>query len=333
MNNNQLKFQLARAEKAVGLNTSTPYLGEAITQFEHGIQAAYFAEKQGHSEDVQLASLMHDIGHYYYVTQQPQMGSWGAINHEWIGARLAKEFGFSNKVATLIGYHVDSKRYLAGKSPAYLNKLSEASLTTLRYQGGPMQEQELATFEAIPNFREVLQVRTNDEKGKEIDLAVPPFEYYSNKMLQHLKQSLIVVNPDQVLKNITLVNYTKALTAGLESNQYDLVLYLPLPSLVSAVPQKFQNSLAIKDYFFTAGLDTETLDELKISFTSVSTDKEYIAEFLHLVNISSCHNYLLVVHEKWLDIFADYMTGRAIQDKGDGWVTLCYLPEDDARGL
>ena len=65
------------------------YIGEAISQFEHALQCAYFAEKLGHSEEVILASLLHDIGHAALSSRQPQMADLGIINHEWIGARLA----------------------------------------------------------------------------------------------------------------------------------------------------------------------------------------------------------------------------------------------------
>ena len=55
---NYIEFQLERAAIAIGVSGDTPYLGEAITQFEHGQQAAFFAEKQGHSNDVMLAALL-----------------------------------------------------------------------------------------------------------------------------------------------------------------------------------------------------------------------------------------------------------------------------------
>ena len=38
------------------------YFGEAITQLEHGLQSAYFAEAGGAAETVIIAALLHDIG-------------------------------------------------------------------------------------------------------------------------------------------------------------------------------------------------------------------------------------------------------------------------------
>jgi len=157
---------------------NTDYIGEAISQQEHSLQCAYFAKQLGHSNEVVIASLLHDIGHVALSTPQPQMAGLGVINHEWIGARLAIEAGLPRKVGMLIGYHVEAKRYLAYKKKAYFDKLSEASKGTLAFQGGPMSEMEAKTFEALPLFREALQVRTHDEKGKVVDLDCPDFASY-----------------------------------------------------------------------------------------------------------------------------------------------------------
>ncbi|WP_232220512.1 HD domain-containing protein [Legionella tunisiensis] len=119
------------------------YIGESVSQLEHALQCAYFAEQAGHCQEVVLASLFHDIGHFASNTEQFCMADLGVVNHEWIGAKLAYDFGFSAKVALLIGYHVDAKRYLAGKKPSYFARLSEASKGTLSFQGGAMSNAEI----------------------------------------------------------------------------------------------------------------------------------------------------------------------------------------------
>ncbi|TAL61743.1 MAG: HD domain-containing protein [Legionella sp.] len=162
------------------------YIGEPISQIEHSLQCAYFAEKAGHSEEVILASLLHDIGHFFPNTEQYKMADLGTVHHEWIGAKLAYDLHFSPKVALLIGHHVDAKRYLAAKKSNYYTRLSLASQQTLSYQGGPMLQEELQTFEQLPLFKEILQVRINDEKSKEIDLEVPDLAYYLPMIQQHM---------------------------------------------------------------------------------------------------------------------------------------------------
>lgn len=165
----------------------TDYIGESVSQIEHALQCAYFAEKSGHSEEVILASLLHDIGHFSSIMEQNKMADLGVVHHEWIGAQLVYELNFSAKVALLIGHHVDAKRYLAAKKPLYYERLSFASQQTLSYQGGPMSQDEMRAFEQLPYFKEILQVRINDEKAKEIDLVVPDLEYYHLRMHQHLE--------------------------------------------------------------------------------------------------------------------------------------------------
>ncbi|RDI36320.1 HD domain-containing protein [Aquicella lusitana] len=155
-------------------------------QLEHALQCAYFAEQSGHSNDVILACLFHDIGHFASEYQHLQMADLGTVNHEWIGAKLVYDWGFSKKVALLIGNHVDAKRYLAAKKEKYFAQLSAASKKTLDYQGGPMSNQEMVLFEKHSFFKEILQVRINDEKGKETDLTVPNLTHYLPKIRDHL---------------------------------------------------------------------------------------------------------------------------------------------------
>jgi len=167
----------------------TDYIGEPISQLEHALQAAYFAETAGHSQDVILASLFHDIGHFASPTQQVHMAELGLIHHQWIGAKLCFDAGFSAKVALLIASHVDAKRYLATKKPVYFERLSAASKKTFIFQGSLMSAKELQEFENQPYFKESLQVRMNDEKAKVVGLKVPDLNHYRSYFAQQLDQS------------------------------------------------------------------------------------------------------------------------------------------------
>ena len=154
------------------------YIGEDVSQLEHALQCAYFATKSGHSIEVVIASLFHDIGHFVSATPQPQMDGLGVLEHEKIGADYLRQCGFPEKVAILVENHVAAKRYLASKNPGYYDKLSEASKGTLAFQGGRMNDSEMTAFEESPNFTESIQVRVNDEKAKVVGLGVPPLEHY-----------------------------------------------------------------------------------------------------------------------------------------------------------
>ncbi|KTD23531.1 Predicted HD phosphohydrolase [Legionella lansingensis] len=166
------------------------YIGEQVSQCEHALQCAYFAEQSGHDCDVILACLFHDIGHFASKTPQYKMADLGIVNHEWIGAKLAYDLGFSAKVALLIGYHVDAKRYLAGKKKNYFARLSEASKGTLTFQGGVMSGEETSHLETHTYFRDILRVRINDEKAKEVGLNVPDLNHYHPYLHDHLKKNI-----------------------------------------------------------------------------------------------------------------------------------------------
>ena len=76
-----------RAEKVWALFTgseSMPYIGEPISQMEHGLQAADRALALGAKDELILAALLHDVGHL--LDHQEQMAQLGVKNHECIGA-------------------------------------------------------------------------------------------------------------------------------------------------------------------------------------------------------------------------------------------------------
>eukprot|EP00744_Colponema_vietnamica_P001587 GILI01002619.1.p2 GENE.GILI01002619.1~~GILI01002619.1.p2 ORF type:complete len:199 (-),score=29.05 GILI01002619.1:559-1089(-) len=147
---------------------SMPYIGEAVSQYEHMLQAAHCAVRDGMRDDVVLAALLHDIGHICVGSDVPQMGGFGVKDHESIGADYARTRGFSADVCALIRSHVDAKRYLTfKKGQDYYDRLSDASKATLAFQGGPMTAEEAAAFEADPLCAEKIKMRLYDEEVSE----------------------------------------------------------------------------------------------------------------------------------------------------------------------
>lgn len=100
------------------------YLGESISQLEHCLQAAYFAEQEVDDEDVIIAALFHDIGQFLPMSEiqnckaggpmiDEKMGAnVGRHGHDVIGQRWLLIHGWPEKVASLVGAHVTSKRYV-----------------------------------------------------------------------------------------------------------------------------------------------------------------------------------------------------------------------------
>lgn len=149
---------------------TSDYIGEPVSQLEHMSQAAELAMAEGCDDEVVLAAFFHDIGHLC-AEGADNMGGYGVVSHERLGADYLREAGFSERLARLVEYHVQAKRYLTLREPGYYAQLSEASRRTLEYQGGVMSEAEADAFAADPLCALSLRIRRWDELAKE--RAVP----------------------------------------------------------------------------------------------------------------------------------------------------------------
>jgi [1-hydroxy-2-(trimethylamino)ethyl]phosphonate dioxygenase len=153
------------------------YFGEPVSVLEHCLQCAHFAEQSQASPATITAALLHDIGHVLHGLPEDiaRHGLDGA--HEDVAAAyLSKLFG--EDVTETVRLHVAAKRYLCATDPAYMAKLSPASIESLHIQGGPMGDEEVAAFEALPNARVAVQLRCWDDEAKIAGLDVPGLAHY-----------------------------------------------------------------------------------------------------------------------------------------------------------
>lgn len=111
------------------------------------------------------------------------MGGFGVVSHERLGADYLRRAGFSERLARLVEYHVQAKRYLTFKDPGYYQRLSEASRRTLEYQGGVMSAAEAAAFELDPLWAVSLRMRHWDEQAKEMWVPVMDLQVLKDKAL------------------------------------------------------------------------------------------------------------------------------------------------------
>ena len=154
------------------------YLGEPVTMAEHMLQGATFAEKAGHREEIIVATLLHDIGHFTSEFGTFSMADTEDRFHEEAGAQVLEAF-FPTIVTDCVRHHVAAKRYLCATRPAYFEQLSEASVHSLNLQGGPMSSEEVEAFEENPNVADIVAVRYLDDKGKEPNMATPGFAHFA----------------------------------------------------------------------------------------------------------------------------------------------------------
>ena len=155
------------------------YVNEPVTQLQHALQCAQLAEQAGADQATVVAAFLHDIGHLLPgETASDFMAEFGRMDHETLGAIWLEQRGFPAEVTQLIRHHVNAQRYLTARYPHYLARLSEASRQTLTYQGGPMEADEMRTFEANPYFTQIIQVRRWDEAAKMTSHTTPGLDQY-----------------------------------------------------------------------------------------------------------------------------------------------------------
>jgi phosphonate degradation associated HDIG domain protein len=156
---------------------ASAYFGEPVSQIEHALQAAHFAQQENAPANLVVAALVHDIGHLLNEIPEDIAEHGIDAKHEEIGeAWLKKRFG--PEVYEPVFLHVAAKRYLCAADPTYLAKLSPASVVSLKLQGGPMSAQEVADFEGHPFCREAVRLRLWDDMAKVEGAQVPGLSNY-----------------------------------------------------------------------------------------------------------------------------------------------------------
>jgi phosphonate degradation associated HDIG domain protein len=162
--------------------------GENVTELQHGLQAATFAEQQGASPTLIAAALLHDIGHLLHDLGEEIADQGIDAAHEALGAAFLGEH-FVPAVVEPARLHVAAKRYLCTVDPAYFATLSPVSVQSLALQGGPMTPAEVAAFESNPFCADAVQLRRFDDLGKEPAMLTPDLEHFRPYLLAGLKST------------------------------------------------------------------------------------------------------------------------------------------------
>lgn len=142
---------------------------EAISQTEHAVQCARLAEAEQAPSHLVVAALLHDIGHLVDLEMHEGTEILDVdTSHEATGSRCIVDV-LPSAVRLPIALHVDAKRWLCARQPGYQDSLSDASTHSLQLQGGPMNDEEVARFEAMPGFADAIALRLWDDLGKDVN--------------------------------------------------------------------------------------------------------------------------------------------------------------------
>jgi gamma-butyrobetaine dioxygenase len=153
------------------------YLGEAVTQAQHMLQAGALAAAAGAPDALVAAALLHDVGHFRGPLTGADLMRGVDNHHEESGAHFLERW-FGTEVSEPVRLHVAAKRYLCHAEPEYLTALSPASRHTLVVQGGPMDSTEARSFELELHFADALALRRWDEQAKDPAAPTPYFEEF-----------------------------------------------------------------------------------------------------------------------------------------------------------
>jgi predicted HD phosphohydrolase len=148
------------------------YLGEPVSDAEHALRSAHRAQRDGASDALVVAALLHDHGHLDGGTLEDLDEHEGDGRHEVSGAAWL-ERAFAAAAAEPARLRVPAKRYLCAVDPAYPSSLSPALVPSLGYPGGPFDAEGVAWFDAEPYHRDDLCLRRWNDAAKDPNRAVP----------------------------------------------------------------------------------------------------------------------------------------------------------------
>ena len=154
----------------------TQYGEEAVTELEHSLQCAELADKAGADEELVLACLLHDVARF--AVPQDEVSDTlekadihkTAKGHGMKAAELMSDFLPENSLF-YIQHHAEAKQYLCQTQPGYKEKLSAASIKTMKVQSLDTDSEKLDALSKHPWWNDAVRLRVWDDaakvKGKE----------------------------------------------------------------------------------------------------------------------------------------------------------------------
>lgn len=162
------------------------YLGESVSMADHMEQSAACAVEDGADKALVIAALLHDIGHFISDFPLDALEKGMDNYHEDAGAIILEQF-YPPEISEPVRLHVAAKRYLCAVDNSYQARLSPASVNSLNLQGGKMNAEEIAAFEANPHHQAAIKLRYYDDDGKVSGRTIYKIEHYRDTLQSLLK--------------------------------------------------------------------------------------------------------------------------------------------------
>jgi predicted HD phosphohydrolase len=151
--------------------------GVPVTQLDHALQtAALLAHLHPGDDELAAAGLVHDIGHLLPDGRDE--------THADDAARAVRR-ALGDRVAGIVGLHIEAKRYLVATEAGYGGVLTNDSVVSLQRQGGAMRASDATAFLAQPWAADAVTLRRADDSGKAEGLAVRDLQSWA-PLLQEL---------------------------------------------------------------------------------------------------------------------------------------------------
>ena len=156
------------------------YTGEPVSHLEHALQSAALGEREGASDELVTAALLHDLGHLLH--NMPGTPSMEGIDdvHQYRVVPFLRGL-FSQEVIGAIERHVDAKRYLCATRAGYHDALSEDSKRSLKLQGGTFTAEQAQAFIARPGAADAVRLRIWDDLAKTAGAPTPPLSHFMSR--------------------------------------------------------------------------------------------------------------------------------------------------------
>ncbi|MES2073025.1 MAG: phosphonate degradation HD-domain oxygenase [Pseudomonadota bacterium] len=153
------------------------YDGEPVTQLQHALQTASFAEQAGADSELITACLLHDIGHLLHDFGPTPTSQGKDDVHQYRCLPFLRPL-FGPATLDAIKLHVDAKRYLCVSETGYFDTLSADSRRSLALQGGIFTMEQAFQFAALPHAAAAIALRRWDDQAKLADFRTPDLLHF-----------------------------------------------------------------------------------------------------------------------------------------------------------